>query len=302
MKKIIAGLTIFLAISILLIPWVSAEGLQKITDRVHAYHGVKNASPGNSFASNAGIVVGQKGVAVVDCLSSAKEARRLLADIKKVTGLPILYVIDTHSHFDHALGNCVLAEAGATVIAHENCRQSMVKAGDGVLKAIKNMGMTDELLEGTTVVYPSLTFKERMEIDLGGVRVVLIFRAPSHSPGNILVYIPEEKVLFTGDILFTDFHPYLGSADLDGWHKNLDHIQTMDVEKIIPGHGPLSTKKDVDDLKEYLTVFDRNARKLCKTNDSLDEVVKRMIEITPARAQGEWMFAANLKMKYFNKK
>ena len=98
-------------------------------------------------------------------------------------------------------------------------------------------------MKGTKIVYPELTFTDRMKIDLGSQKVEIIYTGSSHTDGSIMAYLPDKKVLFAGDILFTDYHPFMGEGDIEGWLKALDYIMTMDVEKIIPGHGPISSKK-----------------------------------------------------------
>ena len=106
-----------------------------------------------------------------------------------------------------------------------------------------------------------------MTINTGGQEIVLIHARHSHTDGDTLVYLPEKKVLFAGDILFTDYHPFLGEGNIDEWAKELDEIKSMDVEKIIPGHGPLSGKKDLEDMKEYILLFDQKAKELASQSD-----------------------------------
>ena len=217
------------------------EGLTKIADNVYSYAGEKDASPTHSFAANAGIVIGRDGILVVDTLTSAKEAQRFLADIRKISDKPIKYVVNTHTHLDHAFGNGVFAKQGAIIISHDADRRLLEKVGEATLKNIANFGLKSEDMVGTEIDYPSLTFNDRMTIDLGGETVELIRVAPSHTEGSVIAYLPAKKLLFSGDILFTDFHPYLADGDIPGWTKTLDALLAMDVERIIPGHGPLST-------------------------------------------------------------
>lgn len=274
------------------------EGLTKIADNVYSYVDVKNASPANSFAANAGIIVGKDGIVVIDTLISAKEAQRFIKDIRKISDKPIRYVIDTHYHLDHAFGNAEFAKLGAIIISHANDRKNLENNGEPTLKNAKNFGLTDEDMAGTVIALPTLTFTERMTIELGGERVELIYVAPSHTSGSILVHLPDKKVLFAGDILFTDFHPFMAEGDIAGWLKNLDYIATLDVERIIPGHGPLSGKKDIADMKSYLVAFDTKARELAAKSSDAASIAAELKKSLPARAQGEWMIPYNLKTKY----
>ena len=217
-------------------------GLTRIADGVYAYADLKNMSAANSFGANAGVIVGRQGIVVVDTLVSAKEADRLVGDIRAISALPVKYAVDTHWHLDHAFGNCQFAKTGAAVIAHSSEKDRLIVDGAAILKTPQNYGLTDKDLVGTTIAAPTLTFTDRMTIDLGGQRIELIHVAPSHSDGSILVYLPDKKVLFAGDILFTGYHAFAGDGDIAGWLKTLDYILAMDVALIIPGQAPCRRK------------------------------------------------------------
>ena len=180
---------------------------------------------------------------VVDTLISAKEAQRFIKDIRAVSDKPIRYVVNTHDHLDHVLGNSEFAKLGAVIIAQAGTKAAMVKNGDGLLQRAKYFGLSDEAMSGTTVVVPSLTFSDAMEIDLGDRKVEVIHAGPSHTGGSSIVYVPDSKTLFAGDILFTNYHPNMRDGDIQGWVKALDLIASMDVTNIIPGHGPLVHEK-----------------------------------------------------------
>lgn len=300
MKRFIA-VGVFLVIGVLGGALSARAELTRIADNVYSYVGEKDASPANSFAANAGIVVGRDGILVVDTLISAKEAQRFLADIRKISDKPIRYVVNTHTHLDHAFGNGVFAKQGAIIISHEADRRLLERVGESTLKNIGNFGLKPEDMAGTEIVYPSLTFSERVTVDLGGETVELLRVAPSHTDGSVIVYLPARKLLFSGDILFTDFHPYLADGDIPGWTRTLDALLAMDVERIIPGHGPLSTKKDLREMKEYLILFDTKARELAAGSQDADAVAAEMKKVLPKRSLAEWMIAFNLKSRYLQK-
>jgi cyclase len=297
MKKI----SLLLPILLLLLAAPAMAELTKIADNVYSYVGAKDTSPANSFAANAGIVIGRDGILVVDTLISAKEGQRFLADIRKISNEPIKYVVNTHTHLDHAFGNCVFAKLGATVISHTADRKMLELVGAGTLKNIGNYGLKPEDMIGTEIVLPSLTFSDRMQIDLGDETVELIRVAPSHTVGSVIVYLPAKKLLFAGDILFTDFHPFLADGDIPGWTKTIDALLEMDVERIIPGHGPLSTKKDLREMKEYLLLFDAKASELSKNSKDVDAMAAELKKVLPKRSLADWMIAFNLKSRYLQK-
>ena len=296
MRRIVACCVVFLSVTAGTV--FAQDGLTKIAENIYSYVDVKNGGPANSFAANAGIIVGKEGIVVVDTLISAKEAQRFLKDIRKISDKPIRYVIDTHSHLDHTFGNSEFAKLGAAIVAQTNCRENMRKNSEETLKNSREYGLSPEQIDGRKISVPSLTFSDRMLIDLGDVMVELIYIAPSHTTGSIMVSIPQRKVLFAGDILFTDFHPYVAEGDISGWARNLDYIAELNVEQIIPGHGPISGKKDIVEMKSYLLTFDRKAHELAAQSSDADFIAAELKKSLPPKSQGEWMIPYNLRKKY----
>jgi len=277
--------------------------LKKITESVYSYTGVPAGTPGNVFFVNTGIVIGDDAVLVVDTLTSAKEAEGFAADIRKITDKPIRYVVNTHCHLDHVFGNNVFADMGARIISHVKCQDAVIAYKDNMLDNPAEFGLPADFWEGTRIVAPDTAFEQGMTIDLGGITVKLIHTGfASHSPGSIIVHIPSQDVLFAGDILFTDFHPYMGDGDLAGWQKNLDFIHDMHVSHIIPGHGPLSTNKDIEDMKAYLPFFDQKAKELSANEKDLGKLTAAMLEVLPKRAGGDFIVTMNLKTRYLTDK
>lgn len=273
--------------------------LTKLTDNVYAYVGIQAGTPGDAFLANVGVIIGNDGVLVVDTLTSAKEAELLLANIRKVTDKPIRYVVNTHYHLDHAMGNCVFVAQGAQIISHKKCRESLLQTGAETMTHPENFGLTEDFFMGTTIAAPTITFDKEMQIDLGGMLITLTHSGyPSHSPGSIFVTVPEQSVVFTGDIVFTDFHPFLGEGDLDGWNKTLDQIEALQAKYIIPGHGPLSTVKDLTAMREYLVIFDKNAKKLSAEIEDPQKLAEEMKKVLPQRTNGDFIISFNLQTRY----
>lgn len=276
----------------------SAGSLTRIADGVYSYVDTKNPSPATSFGANAGIIIGKDGVVVVDTLTSAKEAQRFIKDIRAITDKPIRYVVNTHHHLDHSLGNSEFVKLGAVAVAQVNCGKEAQKDADTIVKRALNYGFTDEAMEGTTVALPTLTFTDRMSVDLGDRTVNLIYPGPSHTTGSALVLVPDVKVLFAGDTLFTNFHPNIGDADVDSWIKALDKIAALDVQKIIPGHGPVSSKQDIADMKQYLLVFDAKAKELSVKSQDPEYIALELKKTLPRREYFDMFIAAGVKAKY----
>lgn len=301
MRRLLACCCLFLLLG-LAATAQAQQGLTKVAENVYSYVNVKPGTPQNSFAANAGIVIGTRGVLVVDSLVSAKEARRFIADIRRITHKPIRFLVDTHSHLDHALGNSEFRRLGATIICQELDARSLAANGPSQLAGAASYGLSAEDMKGTVLALPDLTFPDRLRIDLGGVSVELVYPGPSHTTGSIFVHIPERKVVFTGDILFTDFHPFLAEGDLANWPKALDAVAALGAQSIIPGHGPLSTVKDIADMKEYLVIFDAKARELAAQGGDPAVLAAELKKVLPPRSQGDGLIAANLALRYLPKK
>ena len=280
---------------------LAQAGLTKIADNVYSYADVKNGNPQNSFGANAGIVIGRDGIVVIDTLISAKEAKRFIVDIRTVTDKPIKYVVNTHYHLDHSLGNSEFVKLGAVVISQTRDRDAAKKNGEATLKRAGAYGLTESDMEGTSPAYPMLSFNDRMEIDLGDQVVQLIYPQGSHTAGSIVVFLPDKKILFAGDILFTNYHPFLAEGDLKGWAKALDFVQSLGATQIIPGHGPISTNQDLQDMKKYLAVFDKKAKQLSAKSQDVDSLAAALKKQLPPRAEGEFLIKANLQMRYLKK-
>ncbi|WP_321493873.1 MBL fold metallo-hydrolase [uncultured Desulfobacter sp.] len=275
--------------------------LKKITESVYAYTGVPMGTPGNIFSTNAGIVIGNDAVLVVDTLTSVKEAEGFAADIRKISDKPIRYVVNTHYHLDHVFGNSLFADMGARIIGHVKCREAIISDGDKILENPAAFGLPADFWEGTRTVAPDTAFERGIIIDLGGITVKLIHTGfASHSAGSIIVHIPSQDVLFSGDILFTDVHPYIADGDLPGWEKNLDFIHAMNVSRIIPGHGPLSSNKDIEDMKAYLPFFDKKAKELCAKEKDVGKLTAAMLEVLPQRGGGDFIVTMNLQLRYLS--
>ncbi len=279
----------------------AADKLTRIAGNVYAYVDTKGASPKNSFGANAGIIIGKDGIVVVDTLVSAREAKRFIKDIRAVSKKPIRYVINTHYHLDHAFGNSEFVKLGAVIVAQENDRREMERSAAETLKNIKGYGLTPQDMKGTKPAYPTVTYSERMTIDIGGERIELIHARHSHTGGDTLVYLRDKKVLFAGDILFTDYHPFIAEGNIEEWVRQLDEIASMDVEKIIPGHGPVSGKKDVEAMKEYIIAFDRMAKELAAKYSDPAKIAAELKNGLPGRRESAFLIGANVEMKYLKK-
>lgn len=276
---------------------------QQVAGRVWVYGGATPMTPSNSYGANAGIIVGDREVMVVDTLASAKEGQRLLEEVRNITPLPIRWVVNTHYHFDHSGGNCVFAKAGATVVAAAGGQTHLAERNSVYLAHPEQVGMTADEMAGTELAPATLMFKDRLEIDLGGVRVELRTLPHGHCSDNLLVWLPENRIVFAGDLLFTGCHPFVGEGNFAQWRQSLDAIAERAPDKIVPGHGRVSTVQDVQQMGAYLEAFGRLGAELTKgkTVEELPAIAQEMVKRLPEQGRMDLpgMVEFSLRMKYF---
>ena len=209
---------------------------------------------------NAGFIAVGDEVIVIDSLISLGAARELLSHIKSNTGKEPTFLINTHSHGDHVNGNQIFAPP-ARIIAHENVREVLLRDGESIIQRTAQMrpALADDLKEARIVV-PHITYRDHMTLNFGGCTIELIHPGIAHTPGDTMVYLPEAKVLYAGDLLFNHICPPI-FGDSAGWIAALERIEDMDIEAIIPGHGFVCTMQEITDLKQFLTRLRQQVRK-----------------------------------------
>ncbi|HEX2928001.1 MAG TPA: MBL fold metallo-hydrolase [Ruminiclostridium sp.] len=221
----------------------AAQQLTQVADNVYTYADVKNSSGENSIGVNAGAIIGRDGIAVVAPNISAIETKQFLSAIRSISNKPIRYIITTQNQHDHFFGNYEFAKLGATVIARENRKQTTLSTARVIPGDSEESALTSE--EATAFEYPVMSFYDFMTIDLGDQVIEL---RHAQTEGDTLIYLPDKKVLFTGDIPFTN----PGEENTEKWCGRLTEIKDMDTELIIPVRGAIFDKKDIENMKEQL--------------------------------------------------
>jgi len=242
------------------------------------------AVPGSGAGSNSGFVIGDDGVAVIDSFQKADAAKSLLAEIRKMTQLPVKYVINTHYHIDHVTGNGVYAEAGATIVAQKNVRDWIHTEN----KKFYGANITDaqkasvEGLTGPTQVYDTA-----LDLHLGS-RVIHVTYELGHTGGDSVVFIPDANVVFCGDLFWRHTLPNLIDASTESWIATLTKLtQAHPVATFISGHGDVGTADDVKAFQGYLIDLRHlvsEGRANGKTGDALvDDLTPKLKE-----KYGDW--------------
>jgi len=206
---------------------------------------------GHAGHANAGFILTRDGVVVVDSQLNPRAAGAMLRAIRKLTDKPILYLINTHAHGDHTFANHVIHPTKG-IVAHERTKVALATQGARMLKEYPQVVGAKEA-EGAQVTLPTLTFTDQMMLPVAGRTIVLKYLGIGHTVGDIVVWLPNERVLFTGDLVYVNQLPWLGEGETREWLKTLDRMNALPYQRIVPGSGPVGDRRSVERFKHYLS-------------------------------------------------
>ena len=241
-----------------------SKGLHELGDGCFAY-----LQPDGGWGwSNAGLVVGDGASLLVDTLFDLKLTAEMLQSMSRVVGAaPIGTLVNTHANGDHCYGNQLVH--GAEIIASERAAHEMTEVPPSMLAALnKAPGEVGELFrgffgefdfEGIEYTLPTRTFEGRLDIEVGGRVIELIEVGPAHTAGDVIAYVPDAKTVYTGDILFIGGTPIVWAGPLTNWINACDLMLGMDIETVVPGHGPLTDKRGITRVRDYLSYVQTEA-------------------------------------------
>lgn len=233
-------------------------------------------SANQNFISNAAFVVTPAGVVVIDALGSPALAVRLIAEIRKVTSQPVTHVIVTHYHADHIYGLQTFKAMGARIIAHR-AALAYLNSETAQLRLVASRQELGPWIDTQTrLVEADEWIDTDKELLVGGIRFQIVPVGPSHTPEDLAIYLPSEKVLFAGDIVFRSRIPYVGQADSRHWIVALDSLLKFDTAVIVPGHGALSheARKDMQLTREYLVYLRAKMGEAAKNLEPFEDAYK----------------------------
>ena len=248
------------------------KGLHDLGNGCYAY-----LQPDGSWGwSNAGLVADSGESLLVDTLFDLKLTGEMLEAARraepKAAGR-IGTLVNTHSNGDHTFGNQLVG--GAEIIASRACAEEMLHDGGARVLAEnkRNIDPSTEVgafmaeimgrfdFEGIEVTMPTLTFDGELTRRVGNKTVRLIEVGPAHTRGDVLAYVPEDRVIFTGDMLFINGHPIIWAGPVGNWIKACHLMMDLDIETVVPGHGPITDKRGVAAVKGYFQYISREARR-----------------------------------------
>jgi cyclase len=220
--------------------------------------------------SNSGLVTDAGQALLVDTLFDLALTREMLDTYRRAVPAAgrIGALVNTHANGDHTFGNQLVP--GAQIIASRRCAEEMPAVPPELLAAMKQVpGPVGEYVQrifgpfrfdDVVLTLPDRTFDGELTLRVGDKQVRLVEVGPAHTQGDTVVFVPEDRVVYTGDILFAGGHPIVWAGPIGNWLRALDLVMGLEVDAIVPGHGPLTDKRHVSELRGYFEYLDREAR------------------------------------------
>jgi len=261
--KCLYSIAVFIILSLFIAAGAAAAELKELARGVWAF-------VGENGATNSGFIVTGKGVVVIDTQGPKSLAEELRAKIRRTTEEPIVYAVNTHYHGDHAFGNQYFGDA--IIIAHEKTREALIKRDEGHRAMFKKF-FGEESLKDFRLTLPDITVTDRLTLRLGDKTVEIIYAgAKAHTEGDLFVWLPEEKVLFAGDLLYKGRLPLLNDGDGLGAISAIDAVTSTGADVYVPGHGALATKEDALSYRKYLEALRSEVARMMKEGRGLEEI------------------------------
>jgi glyoxylase-like metal-dependent hydrolase (beta-lactamase superfamily II) len=236
------------------------RGLHELGDGLFAF-----LQPDGGWGlSNAGLVVADDTSLLIDTLYDLRLTREMLDAMRPLTDpRPIRQVLNTHGNGDHCYGNQLVPES-AQIVASEGAVQDMKEVPPSLLASLSDADLDDDLrafvrhafapfrFDDIELRLPTRTFSGSLTLDVGGRRVELLELGPAHTRGDVIAHVPDARAVFTGDILFVGGTPIMWAGPVSNWVAACEHIERLDVDTIVPGHGPVTSKDGARQVRRYL--------------------------------------------------
>ena len=239
------------------VPLVKAGQTRQLTEHVYLI-----PDGGVPLVPNIGIIVGSEAILVIDTGMGPANAETVLAEVRELSNLPIKYLTFTHFHPEHGFG--AQAFPGETILVYPEAQHSdLERKGERYREWFVELFGEDvrALLEPVRLVAPDVTFDHSAYLDLGGVPVELHhYGRPAHTGGDTVIFLPEQKVAFVGDLVPNGYFPILPDADssVTGWLKTLEDVEALGATTLVPGHGHTGNEAQIAAIRSYLeTVWER---------------------------------------------
>jgi len=217
--------------------------LQKVSEHVYFVQGATGIATDNQgFISNATVIIGEKGLTIIDGLGSPSLAEQLLSLVREISDLPVIRVIATHYHADHIYGLQVFEDLGAKIYAPFGVDEYLNSPGAAERIEERRFSLDPWVNENTRLVLPDELVKESFVIDDGNTRLTVNYLGKAHSDADLTVLVEPDQVFITGDVIFEGRIPFVGDSDSKAWLETLDKMaDKKGIKALVPGHGALAT-------------------------------------------------------------
>lgn len=224
--------------------------LEEVSPGVYAYIQLD----GSWGLNNTGFIAGSNSVSVVDTCFTEARTRAFLDAIRGVTELPLKTLVNTHHHGDHTHGNYLVS--GASIVGHELCRQTVIDTGLHTLHPLfPNVTWGD--LE---IAPPFVTFQDRLDLYVDDLKLELHYMGPAHTTNDVVVWLPERELLFTGDLVFNGGTPFVAMGSIAGSLAAVARLREFGAKTIVPGHGQVCGPDVIDGIEAYLRFIQETAK------------------------------------------
>ncbi len=296
MRSFSITLIIFMLLSNVSVAGGFAEvKVQKINDRVYALLGPVDApnKQNRGYMNNSLVIIGNKGVILVDSGSHRAVGEHISKAIANLTPKPVTHIFITHHHPDHHLGSA--AFSGALIISSSNCAKEIENNGKGMVSWMERM--TGQQLRDTKPVIPQQTVapESRLTMQIDGITLELLTPKVAHTHGDMMVWLPEDKILASGDIIVHAINPNFRDGDLKKWITVVGDILNLPFQTILPGHGALMQSKDVAEFRSLIAEFYKAVEDTQKAG-GIDSDVRKRLDLTKWQklARYEDMMSGNI--------
>ena len=228
----------------------ASASVQKLGPDLYAYISENDSSANSTF------LVSQKGIFVVDTGLNQEQGRKLLAEIRKVSAAPVRWIVNTHYHPDHRGGNSSVSP-DATIISSAYTRERVIQS--------------DPAQYGLNLVVHG-----EIWLYVGGHKVLIYEPGPAHTLGDLVVYFPDEQTIATGDLFLTNSCPAMDEGDMENWIHAVDHMLTLPVAHVVPGHFETATPTELKRFRDYLAALRVQVASMYRDGLSLQQVKQRI--------------------------
>ena len=255
-------------------PMINAGDTRQVTKNVYVIPDKRI-----NLVPNIGIIIGENSIMVVDPGMGPKNAKLVLEEVRKISDKPIDYLEITHVHPEHGMGAQSFPDETRIIVPLAQKAELNAK-GQSYIGFFKGMSPEiADLLSDIELQQPDIAFENKMEIDLGGQSVELYHFSTAHTQGDMFVYLPDQKLLFGGDIIIERFFPIMADSDSSavGWIDTLKQLKALEPKIIVPGHGDVGTVDLIDQMTIYLNAVKVQVSSQKKNGATLEQTYASLI-------------------------